>query len=133
MWRFKKKLSIDEAFSTMEGGPDAIDKLFAEAVKQLGLVETMELFYEKCDFALAKQELSGFFQMMNAEAKWEGKSVIYKNEFVNGWKVFSSDPSATTARAWLTGAPEYSNVICSYIIHSCPGGRWHMHASLTRK
>lgn len=118
--------SLSEELATMNQGPDELDRLFNEGVSKLGLAQAMEPFLDRCDFAVARRELSNVFEMANARAGRSGQSIVFKDEFVNGWKQFSSNPNAHTAKAWLAAAPEYSNVICPYIIHSCPGGRYRM-------
>ena len=82
----------------------------------------LDLVLERCDFELARSEIADFLKMADAEAERAGGSVTYKTEFVEGWHAFSANPSANTARAWLRSAPDYQNMIQSYLVECCPGG-----------
>ena len=86
--------------------------------------EAFELVLQQCNFELARNEIADFLKMASAEAARAGGDVAYKAEFVQGWQAFSANPSANTARSWLRTAPEYQNMIYSYLVECCPGGRF---------
>ena len=82
---------------------------------------------------LARSQIADFLKIADTEAERAGKgSVAYKTEFVQGWQAFSANPSANTARAWLRAAPDYQNMIQSYLIECCPGGRFAVSAAMKR-
>jgi hypothetical protein len=95
--------------------------------------ETLEVIFEKCNFPLARDEIADFFKITNAEAAREGQQVTYKTEFVEGWQAFSKHPDAETARAWLHAAPEYRDMIISYFVECCPGGKFAFYHSMKRQ
>ena len=87
--------------------------------------KALALVFQQCNFDLARDELANFFRMAEAQAKREGnEGVAFKTEFVQGWHAFSDSPNAGTARAWLRAAPSYGNIIRSYLVECCPGGRF---------
>jgi hypothetical protein len=72
---------------------------------------------------LARREINEFFQMMAQEAKGRGGDYIYKEDFIHGWKTFSSKPCYETAVQFLDQAPEYASCIFSYFEGCCRGGK----------
>ena len=134
MWPFKRKNKSSESPRVLLYGlklpGDEMAHLFKQAVRELGEDEAVELFFERCDFNLARDEIADFFKIADAEAQRQGQGgVAYKKEFVSGWHAFSANPCADTARAWLCAAPDYKNMIYSYFIECCPGGKFAFYSS----
>jgi hypothetical protein len=84
----------------------------------------MERVLERCNFALARDELATFFRIAAEEGERHGGSYAMKTEFMRGWRVFAEQPNAATGRSWLRAAPEYKTVIESYLVECCPGGKF---------
>jgi hypothetical protein len=129
MWPLKRKSKSNEDIGTPLENPkvigDEMAQLFQRAVREFGEEKAVELFiFERCNFKLARDEIADFFKIADAEAERSGGSLIYKKEFVQGWSAFSTNPCADTARAWLHAAPDYKNMIHSYLIECCPGGKF---------
>ncbi len=74
-----------------------------------------------CDFQLAREQLAELFRSDNEEAN-------HRPEFLSGWKRFSANPCATTARRWLNDAPAYHSFLLGYFSDCCPGGRFRPQA-----
>lgn len=99
------------------------EQIFKKARLELGNLEATELVLEACDFELARHEISDFHARTNALAEKEGKQVVFKSEYVDGWRAFSEDPCAKTARAWLSTVHDHP--ILDFFIQCCPGGRFY--------
>jgi hypothetical protein len=95
-----------------------------------GLPENWKELIKTCNFTLARKELAGFFEIANRQAEQEGKAVYYRNEFVRGWEAFANRPCYETAVAFIEGASDYGELVWSYLIECCPGGRWSYYDSL---
>jgi hypothetical protein len=109
MWPFKKKYPPKQAMVLPQDWKDLL---------------------RTCDFLLAKRELQTYFDMATREAASEGHQVVYREEFVRGWQVFSQRPCFDTAVAFVEGAPEYACLLWPYFIECCPGGKWAVYDSL---
>jgi hypothetical protein len=137
MWPFKcKNKSSENIGASLEGFKlpgDEMAQIFQRAVQVLGEDEALKLIFEKCDFKLVRDEITDFFNIAAAEAKRNGnENVAYKTEFVQGWYAFSANPNANTAHAWLRAAPDYKNMIHTYLIECCPGGKFAFYNSMKR-
>jgi len=65
---------------------------------------------------MAEREIADFFRIANQEAKGKGEQVVYKNEFVQGWKTFSDNPCYESAVSFLEVAP----IMFCYFLGCCP-------------
>jgi hypothetical protein len=83
-----------------------------------------------CNFQLAKNELQGFFDLATRETEREGQMVVYHVEFVRGWQDFAAHPCFDTAIRFIVGAPDYADLIWTYFVECCPGGRCWFYESL---
>jgi hypothetical protein len=69
----------------------------------------------KCDFAMARDEIADMHKMLNKQGSKEGGEYIFKNEYVAALQSFRDNPNKETARALLKEAPhllDYFNM-CS--------------------
>lgn len=99
-------------------------------LKQTSLPENWKELLHECNFLLARKEMSGFLALANRQAKQEGKEVYYRKEFVQAWEAFANLPNFETAVAMIEDAPEYAEVVWTYLKECCPGGRWSFYDSV---
>jgi|ERR1035437_890422 hypothetical protein len=86
-----------------------------------------------CNFGLARQELRSFFEVANKDAAAQGQAVVYRTEFVRGWRRFAENPRFETAVEFIEGAPDYAQMLFEYFIECCPNGRFAVYDQLLKK
>lgn len=89
-----------------------------------------EAVLRECDFELARTEFSDFFQMVNREAESNGEQAVFRQEFVDGWKIFSANPGSESAKRWLALMPGNEDLVLKVFKDCCPGGAAKVRAQL---
>jgi len=75
----------------------------------------------RCNFFLARRELSNFFAFVNKQGEAEGGQYSYPIEFGNLWERFANNPCYDTAVEFL----EHGQSLFGYFEGSCPGGQFY--------
>jgi hypothetical protein len=79
-------------------------KLFTRSVKhEPGKWSSM---LADSDLLRARDEIAEFHRIANAEAKTQGGSICFKNEYVVAWTAFRDNPNIETASVLLNIAPQ---------------------------
>jgi hypothetical protein len=80
---------------------------------------------KKANLFLVRRKLSELFQQINQEAKYTGEKAYFKEEFVEGWNCFASNPCYKTAIAWFEKSPDYITMLHEYFQSGNPGGAFY--------
>lgn len=68
--------------------------------------------------------------MVNREAEASGEQVAFRQELVDGWRIFSANPSSESARKWLSLMPGDEDLLLKIFTDCCPGGAAKVRAQI---
>ena len=93
--------------------------------KSASLPQSWEQSLAGCNFWLARRTMSDIITLMSQEARKEGKTATWRNEFLDGWEAFAAAPCHATALAWLQTAQADEETICGLLDGCRPGGKFY--------
>lgn len=82
-----------------------------------------------CYLAMARDEIIGLHNMMNAEAAAKGGKHLFSKEYAAAWVTFRDDPNIDNARSLLEVAPP----LAGYFESCSPGGSTYTAKTYLRK